>query len=287
MLTETSVVILTFSFISLVIFSIFYAGKREYLGANIMLVILSYFQGLILAVIFYSDNINFLFLTSILFGIYYYLLLSKLSMLFEFARYKLKNKTPATLDADLTEAIAMLWGLPADKIRISIYPGEKSNNVFKKISLRNIDIYVGEEFLKNFSRDELTFALSHEVAHTKISRLDSAYPFIFPTVYEFISIGIFFGLVVSGFLNIPVFFMTILVLFISGILIVNHLTWRIEVKADELGLIKSKNLNNAISLFEKFFESQKDYGQILNLIFYDHPLPRDRIKHLKKIKLES
>jgi len=178
----------------------------------------------------------------------------------------------------------MLWGLPDNKIHISIYPGE---SVFKKMSFGFIDIYVGDEFLKNNSRNELLFALSHEIGHTKTPRRDSAYPFIFPFVYEIIIIFTWFAILFFGILNIFVYFIAILILFIIGIMISNYLAWRLEFKADELGLIKSKNLNGAISLFEKFFESQKDYGQILNLIFYDHPLPRDRIKHFKEIKLES
>ena len=282
MVTGAALWTLIIGFLVLLICSIGYSGKKQYLGANLMLVFVSYAQGVILAILFYSDTIFNLFSTSILLGIVYYLLLSRFTMLFEFAVYKLTRKTPATLDPELTKTIARFWGIPEDKIHISIYIGEKSNNAFRKASFRFVDIYVGDEFRKNVSNDEMIFTLSHEVAHTRNHR-DFAYPFVFAFVYGLLSNAICLALILTGILNVPVFFAVTVVLFIGGIIAINYLSWRMEFKADRLGAMKTLNPKGGIDLLKRFSASQIDRGTILNLIFYDHPLPRDRIIRLQNL----
>ena len=269
-------------FIGLVLASIYYVSKRKFFYAKIMLVILSYAQGLLLAIIFYSDTIFNLFTVAILIGIFYYLAMSRLSMLFEFVIQKLFRKIQSAQNIELTNEIAMLWQIPAEKIQISIYPGKNSDNAFRKLSFHNVDIYLGENFLKSVNKDELLFTLSHEVAHTKTIRY-FLYPMIFSILYVFVCLIILVLLLVSGFFNVPAFFIFSIILFIIGIMIINYFSWLNEYKADELGLIKLKKIDGAISLFNKFSEHQKNYGIVINLIFYDHPHPEYRIERLKII----
>lgn len=271
-----------FCFIGLVLASIYFVSQRELFYAKLMLVILSYAQGLLLALIFYSDTIFNLFTTAILFGIFYYLTISRLSMLFEFVIQKLFRKIQSSPNIELTNEIATLWQIPVEKIQISIYPGDNSDNAFRKLSFSNVDIYLGEKFLKKVNKDELLFTLSHEVAHTKIIRY-FFYPMIFSTLYIFVCFFILVFMLLSGFFSVPAFFTFSIILFIIGIMIINYFSWLNEYKADELGLIKSKKIYGAISLFKKFSDRQKNYGIVVNLIFYDHPNPEYRIERLKKI----
>lgn len=271
-------------FIIIFIISLYYISLRKSFFGKIMLVILSYVQGLLLAITFYSDTIFNLFLASILFGIFYYLLISRLSMLSEFVIQKIFKKIQSSPNLELTQEIATIWQIPAKNIKISVYPGENSDNAFRKLSFRIVDIYLGEIFLKKVNKDELLFTLSHEVAHTKTFRY-FCYPMIFSILYGFVCIFILFILLVFGIFNVPVFFISSIFLFIIGIMIINYFSWLNEYKADELGLIKSKRIDGAISLMNKFLERQKNYGIVINLIFYDHPNPEYRIEKLKKILL--
>jgi len=288
-MVTTTFVSLIISFIVLLGFSAYYSGRREKFSANILLVIISYFQGMILALVFFSSTIFDLFLYSIVLAIGYYLIFSRISMIFDFIKYKLTTEPQNirfTPNIDLIKNIATLWGIPESNIHISTYTGEKSDTAFRKMSLKFIDIYIGENFLKSLTNDELIFTLSHEVAHTKVLRYN-AYPFIFLMIYAIIGWIICLMLIISGYFMIVEFFIVTLILYIIGIMATNWLLWKIEYKADELGVIKSKNLNGAISLFEKFSAGPSDYGRILNLIFYTHPLPRDRIENLKNLKIDQ
>jgi Zn-dependent protease with chaperone function len=273
-----------FSFIFFFICSIYFVSVRKSFFGKIMLVILSYVQGLILAIIFYSDTIFNLFTAAILFGIFYYILISKLSMLFEFLIQKIFKKIQSSPNNELINEIATMWQTPTKKIQISTYPGENSDNAFRKLSLSTVDIYIGEIFLNKVNKDELLFTLSHEVAHTKTFWY-IIYPVIFAVIYDIVCLICLVFLLSVGLFNVPIFFIFSIILFIIGIMIINYFSWLNEYKADELGLIKSKKIDAAISLFSGFLERQKNYGIVINLIFYDHPNPEYRIEKLKKISL--
>jgi Zn-dependent protease with chaperone function len=252
-----------------------------------MLLTISYFQGFLLAIIFTSDNIFNLFSGAVILGVFYYLGLTRLSILLEFLWNKLTKKIvvdKSTQNIELTKEIAALWEIPPGKINISIFPGENSDNAFRKMDLKKIDIYIGEKFLNKVNKEEMKFTLSHEIAHTKTSRY-FIYSIVFPILYQILSVILCYGLISIGIFNVPTFFIFSVLLFTLGVMLINYFSWLNECKADELGLIKSKNINGAISLLTKLSEHQKNYGAILNLIFYDHPPTENRINRLKKLNL--
>jgi Zn-dependent protease with chaperone function len=185
----------------------------------------------------------------------------------------------------LIKEIADIWAIPFEKIKITIYHGSDSNTAFRKVAFTVTDLYIGDQFLINTDEDELKFALSHEIAHSRILKY-SLYSIIFPITNVFFCALICLILVSSGIFSIFSFYILTLILYVTGIVVSNYFSWKTEYKADELGFTKTGNLNAAISFFQKYSNFQNNYGQVLNLIFNDHPHPDDRIKHLKNIDLQ-
>jgi len=111
---------------------------------------------------------------------------------------------------------------------------------------------------------------------------------------------IFIGLYFASFkLNLLVFayartsfvwfdYIITFILFICGIIGLNLISWYIEYGADKkaIQLTKDfKSFESASLRVEKNYPT-KDYGAVINLIFYTHPLIMNRIKRGKEIYVE-
>jgi len=238
-----------------------------------------------LSLIFISTDIFNLVSSTILLGLFYYITFTKLSSISDYLKNKLLGSFEDFGNIEFKKEIADIWAIPFEKIKITIYHGSDSNTAFRKFAFNVIDLYIGDKFLINTDEDELKFALSHEIAHSRILKY-SLYSIIFPVMYGGFCFFFCLILVSSGIFSIFSFYILTLILYVTEIIVSNYFSWKTEYKADELGLTKTGNLNAAISFFQKYSNFQNNYGHLLNLIFNDHPHPDDRIKHLKNIDLQ-
>jgi Zn-dependent protease with chaperone function len=267
------------SFILLLFASYYYLTKRHLWEGKIGLVVISYVQGMILGILNNVDNVFVLFSTAVVFGVLYYLLFSKLILLFEFAKNRILGKFIAHDDPELTETMIRLSGLPREQIKISIFAGENSCNAFTALSPKTSNIYVGEKLLEFLTKNELIFVLSHEIAHRKKWWFILIFGF-FPLVYLFFCLIAIVIITAFGFLSVPLYFFLSIVYYLAGIIILNRLSWYSEYSADREGLRISQDLGSAQSMLQKFNETQQDHGY-LNLVFYDHPPLHKRIENLR------
>jgi Zn-dependent protease with chaperone function len=268
-------------FIALIGISYYYITKRQWLSGKIGLVLISYVMGLLISVVFFLNNIYDFVMYTIIIGMIYYILITKLSGLIQFSKESVRQDFQKFDDIELINELIKIWNIPINKLRIRIYKG---SNAFRKISVKFIDVYVGDGLIKAIKREELKFVLSHEIAHTR-SKIYMTFPVIFLIIYSLFLYIICNELIINHFLNIQVFFLVTIVLYIFGIMIFNYVLWGIEYKADKLGFLKTQDRENSISLLQKFVQYQPNHGLVLNLIFYDHPQPEDRINRIKNINL--
>lgn len=279
-LNETGYTMLSFGFIVFLFISYYYLTRRHTWEGKIGLVFISYIQGVILGVLTGQNLIYNMFVTTVIAGMMYYLLFSKLIMLFEYLKNKLLRKFISHDNRDLTEMMIKIWNIPPEKLVIYTFKGKNSNNAFTKPLQKVLEIYVGEKLLECFSNEEMKFILSHEIAHHQTKRY-LLYTVCFPFFYIFMCLII---IVIITFFNLPIvtsYFVFSLILYLLGVIIQNRISWASEFAADRLGFEKTRDFTNVKSAFKKFFNSQKD-TKFLNLLFYDHPMPQNRIEKLKQ-----
>lgn len=139
-------------------------------------------------------------------------------------------------------------------------------------------IVIGEELISKLTIGEKTFVISHEFAHIleKHRRKKSIRFFIFIICLLFIS------LISNYFIN--AYLLISFSIFISGIIGSNLISWQLEYDADRKALQLTKDKNSLESALNKLKEGphDRDYGVMINLILYDHPLINDRIKRCEK-----
>jgi Zn-dependent protease with chaperone function len=281
-LTGWPLAFIAMSFLFLIIFSYYYLTRRYFLEGKLGLILISYVQGLILGVLFYSDNVFSLFASAIIFGVLYYLLFSKLIMLIEFLKNRLLHSFSAFKNHELTKAMAKLWNIPLNGIEISTYSGPNSLNAFTVLSLSKIEIFAGEQLASLLSKDEMIFVLSHEIAHQKNKRY-MIYFVLFPVIFMVFCFVFIIIITLLGLLNVILFYILSIILYILGIAALNGISWANEYTADREGVLKTKDSLSAETMLTKLSETQKDYGT-LNIIFYDHPLVQRRIEKLRACK---
>jgi Zn-dependent protease with chaperone function len=198
------------------------------------------------------------------------------------------KKTKIYSNPELTKKLSSVWNYPVEKIHLHLIFGRLSDNIAIKYAFDSLEIYIGDKFLKSVDIDELIFSLSHEFGHdhSKFSIFKKGFVFAFFIIsYSFFCIMLFF--LVSSFEIDNFLIISTILLFVLGIMIMNYLSWRDEYNADTIGLLKSRNLESAIKLLTSFSGTQKDYGIIVNLIFYTHPNPQYRILNLKRLDLQK
>lgn len=278
-LDQISTIFVILGFFIFLGYSYYHLKRKSFWQGQIALVLLSYIQGLILSVLFTSTNIFSIFIWTIIFSIIYYWGFSKFVSLIDLLKSALLKSLPSLDNPELTDIMIKLWNIPQNKINILTFSGKNSKNAFTPVSFGLIKIFVGEQLINELSRNELIFVLSHEIAH-QYHKIFTYCLGLFPFVYIVICWIFIFTVVSMGILNISLFFVFTLILYILGIVIMNKISWLNEYVADKEGLIKTNDFPSAESMLTKILINQKDYG-ILNIVLYDHPPLKERIQNLK------
>jgi len=272
----------------IVIFLLFISWKitchRDKFQNKVGLVIVSFFQGFLLALLLFSHNITLLFSTMTVVGMMYYLFFTKILMILDYFKNKSTENFEKKIDSQITEYLAKIWDITNDEISLTKFFGENTWYAYTKMDCKKIDIYFGEVFEKMTNQEEKIFTYSHEIAHAKIPQY-LAYSVGFPVGYFFFCLFFFFILGLFRVENVIILIVFSIFFYIVGIMGLNFIYWLNEFKADEMGLGKSKNLSAAITLLEKLSVYQDDHGWLLDLVFYDHPSCKTRIKRLKMINI--
>jgi hypothetical protein len=271
--------------VGIFIFLLFISWKitchRDKFHNKVGLVTVSFFQGFLLAFLFFSYDITLQFSTMIVIGMMYYMFFTKILMLLDFFKNKSTENFEKIFNNEIAEYLAKIWSISDDEISLTKFFGKNSWYAYTKMDYKKIDIYFGEVFEKMTTREEKIFTYSHEIAHTKIPQY-LLYSVGYPVIYLFFCIFFFFILGLFRAENAIILIVFSIFFYIIGIMGLNFIYWLNEFKADEMGLRKSKNLSAAITLLEKLSVYQDDHGWLLDLIFYDHPSCKIRIRKLKK-----
>jgi Zn-dependent protease with chaperone function len=201
-----------------------------------------------------------------------------------------RGKTEDYKDEELIKSLEDIEDFHGLEFELKKYSGEKSFNAFVIPPIpffrKKYTISFGEELIESFTLGEKLFVIAHEIAHA-IDKHVHKRALLFFLVF-------FLLLVFSLLLNIFViknaveyfvqfYLLYNLVLLLIGIIGIDLVSWRYEYKADEKALELTKDFTSFKSAFLKFEEKKpaRDFGKIINLIVYDHPLIKNRIEKRK------
>jgi Zn-dependent protease with chaperone function len=256
-----------------------------------LFLIISYVQGIIFVFTFnipikffdYFENMFVPIPVSVMFGIFYFVLFLALLNIYKTFSNTSKKQFEDLPDNEVKDYIANIWNLPTEQIKIISYDDGNCPNVQREISHGKLVIHVGKNFMKLVNKSEMLFTLSHEVAHFK----GHNYQFVF---CFFCFLYIVFTCVISQFivsmmvLNAFSFILITFILFIVGLMTIHYIQWHEEYSADYNGGTKLKDVQN----FESFFQInelvQNDHGWFCDLVFFDHPSSKRRLKNIQKLK---
>jgi len=256
-----------------------------------LFLLISYAQGVIFAFTFnlpikffdYFKNMFVPIPVSIMFGIFYFMLLISLLNIYKTFSNTIKEQIEDLPDNENRDYIANIWNLPIEQIKIISYDDENCPNVQREISNGKLIIHIGKNFKKLVNKYEMLFTLSHEVAHFKGHNFKVVFMF-------FCFLYIVFTCVISQYIALMMvinafsFIIITFILFIFGLMTIHYIQWYEEFSADYNGGAKLKDVQN----FESFFRipelAQKDNGLLIDLIFLDHPSSERRLKNIQKLK---
>ena len=277
-------------FIILIIFTLIYSLSKKY-RSNAILLFFSFLQGFLFSFI-YADIYNIHLLVSIIVipmfsGIYFILFKQLPYILIALKSRKLKEYK----DESLIKWIKSIDVLKGKKFSIKKYGGEHSLNAFviKVPFSKRIRITFGQELIDKLNDKERIAVVAHEIGHQLkrhvlirylvFSILVVLITFLFSYVRDLTLLNFNFSLEIRMIL----FFCFAFLFFILIIVIFNLISFLIEYNADKQAVLLTKNYSCFETLMLKFekWKPIKNYGKIINLIIYDHPLIKDRINKAK------
>ncbi len=272
------------AFIVLLICTIYYTRSKSFEGRNIGLVITSFTQGLLLSVIFpiYLLYAPILSLAYYLFFCYFGVII------FMFKSQKLEEYN----DNKLVQTLREIPEIKTFEFKFRKYTGKDSLNAIVIPPLPFISnryqISFGDKLISKFTMEEKVVVLVHEIGHALKKHV---------LLKSFLLFLVLIGLIFLSFrLNLLVLtyarssfvlfdYIITFILFIIGIIGINLISWYAEYDADKKAIQLTKDIKNFESTLLKLGEDHpdKNYGIVINLMVYTHPLLNNRIKKGKEI----
>lgn len=266
---------LWFAFFILALITIYYSNRSKHFEErNLIQLFVSFLQGVIIVLIF-PKYFQF---ASIFALVYYFISINTIKML------KLTSgKHEDYIDEELNHELKKISEIKNFKFSFKKYSSENSMNAY--VFLPKKLIFLGDELISKLTIAEKMFVISHEIGHIleKDSIKNPIKCFVVVIILGLISI-ISYPVVIE--LNESYVYLLInLMIFISGIIGLNYIMWHSEYNADKKALQLTNDKKSLESAFTKLKERSynKDYGMIINLIVYDHPLTKDRIIRSEKL----
>jgi len=279
-----------FLFLILFILTIFYSSSKKY-RSNANLLLFSFLQGFLLSFI-YADIFHIHLLNSIIYiplfsGIYFILFKQLPYILIALKSKKLEEYT----DKSLIKWINSINVLKNREFSIKKFGGEHSLTAFVlKIPFSKIiRITFGQKLIDKLNEKERIVVVAHEVGHQLkrhflIRYLAFSVSVVLITfLFSYIRDLTLLNFNLSLELRMVLFFCFAFLFFILTVVIFNSISFIIEYNADKQALLLTgdyKNFERLMLKFEKW-KPTKNYGKIINLIIYDHPLISDRINKAK------
>lgn len=265
------------AFLMLVLITIYYIRSKQFEERNIGLIACSFFQGLIGSLVFPK---YFLY-APVLALIYYLLAINFWNIIFSLNAYSGKLKDYS--DKELIHNLKKIPEIENLKFDFKRYSGKNSLNAF---TLPKNWIILGDDLISKFTIAEKIFVVSHEAAHIleKHQRKKSIISFIVLICLVFITL-ILNSFIVYTLKEVDAYLLISFSIFITGIIALNLISWQVEYDADKKGLQLTKDKKSLELAFAKLKGESynRDYGMIINLIVYDHPLIKNRIKRSKNL----
>jgi len=275
---------LIIAFIIIFLCTIYYTRSKSFEERNIGLVITSFIQGLLLSVIIPA----YLLLAPIL-ALGYYIFFSYLwDIIFIFKSKKLEEYN----DEKLVQTLRKIPEIKKFKFKFRKHAGKNSlnANVISPIPFisNKYQISFGEELISKFTLGEKVFVFTHEIGHVlkKHGVLKSFLFFLVFLVLLFLSFKLNLLVLTYARSSFVLFdYIITFILFIIGIVGLNLILWYTEYDADKKAIQLTKDVKSFESAFLKLGEGHhnKNYGTVINLIVYTHPLLKNRIKRGKMI----
>lgn len=274
---------LVVSFIVLLAITIYYTRSKSFKERNIGLVITSFAQGLLLSVTF-PDYLRF---APILALIYYLIFSYFCNIIFIFKSQRLEEYD----DEKLVQVLREIPEIKKFEFKFRKYSGKNSldaNVIPIRFSSNKYQISFGDELISKFTLEEKVVVLAHEIGHI-LKKHTLLNPFLFFLVFMalfFLSFKLNLLVLTYARSSFVLFYYIITsILFITGIIGVNLISWRAEYDADKKAIQLTEDIKNFESVLLKLREGypNKDYGTFINLIVYSHPTLNDRIKRGKEI----
>lgn len=275
--------VLEVSSVIIFIITIYYNRSKSFKERNFGLVLTSFFQGILLSVIFPK----YLFFASILALLYYLFFSYFWQIKFLFTSQRLNEYD----DEKLVNYLKQLPEIKKFAFEFKKYSGINSLNAYVMPPIpfitNKFKISFGEELISKFTFGEKKFVLAHEIGHALKKHFLTA-----PVLFFLLVMGLGF---VSLILNIIVLivdrnyfvqfdYISTFFLFITGIIGINLISWHYEYDADKKAIQLTRDVKSFESGLSKleYGRTLKDYGRLINLIIYTHPLTNNRIKNGKE-----
>lgn len=275
---------LVVAFLILFACTIYYTRSKSFEERNIVLVVTSFVQGLLLSVIF-----PIYLLSASTLALFYYIIFSYFrNIVFIFKSKKLEEYS----DEKLVQALRKIPEIKNLPFKLRKYSGKNSlnANVMPPIPFtsKNYQISFGDELISKLTLEEKVVVLAHEIGHAlkKQGLLTSFSLFLIILGLYLLSIRLNLLVLTYAKTYFVLFdYIITFILFISGIIGINLISWYSEYDADKKAIGLTRDIKNFESAFLKLGggHPNKDYGIVINLIVYTHPLLKNRIKRGKDI----
>jgi Zn-dependent protease with chaperone function len=267
------------TFIVLLLISIYSLKQTFSLRWITLFLVISYIQAVIFVFAFKFVSLPL----SVMFGVFYFLLIPAIIKIHNIYSKKSTEKFEEFSNNELRDRLATIWNLSVEEIKLIIFDDGDCPNAYREVKNGKLLIYVGKNLMKILNKDQLLFVLSHEVAHFKNKSSILVYClscFIYIIFLWFIN-----QIVPAAILLNQIFFIVLtFILFIIGVMGSNFLRWRDEYSADYYGGLMINDIRTVESFFHVDNIYQKDHGLLVDLIYFDHPSNERRIKNLQKLK---
>lgn len=280
--------LLTISFFVLVIITFYYIKNKNFKESKLGLVFVSYLQGIIISI--RVSSFQFSYVDSFLYSAVYYIIFNQLWLIILLLK---SRKMEDYSDKNLLKILNKIEGLKDLRFKLKRYSrGDTLNAWVKPSGKKKYTIAFGEDIIKKFTLKEKINILAHEISHVLKKHImkKSALSFVTLIVIYVISSTLNRYIVISALLTaniylIGLYWLVSSISYIGFIVVYNRISWWIEYQADRNAILLTKDFDNFKSAFKKIEKEKpsKDYGTVLNAIFYDHPLTNLRIERLKNI----
>ncbi|KLK88493.1 hypothetical protein SZ63_05630 [Methanoculleus sediminis] len=267
--------------------SIYYITRKQFWQSFVGLIVMSYFQGLLISLWLFSDAFLIFFTVSVLIAIYYYLFFHHLLGIIASLKSKRSPETKEYEDSNVLSRLDGIWGLTIKDYAIKVYDGQNSFGAFTNVYGSPKEILIGEKLKEKLNTEETVFVISHEAAHHARKNWYRVFYYLFPLIYMIPCSIIAFLLVYLGIANIFSFCATAGLLFILGVITVHYTFWNMEYMADLGAVRKTSDKINAISALGKIAETveEKRINKLVSLLTSDHPSTEDRILKISAEKM--